>query len=61
MSVFPYPKYGEVNIMLHNCIGVVSSIFMTQEILCKNICTYLSAKRFSYLNNSLINKTAIQL
>lgn len=51
MSVFPYPKYGEVNIMFHNFIVSGSIIFMTKEILCANIFVWLPAKRFSYLNN----------
>ncbi|RGT82635.1 hypothetical protein DWX09_09325 [Escherichia coli] len=33
MSVFPYPKYGEVNIMFHNFIVSGSIIFMTKEYL----------------------------
>ncbi|ADN72455.1 hypothetical protein ECHM605_16265 [Escherichia coli HM605] len=37
MYVFPYPKYGEVNIMFHNFIVSGSIIFMTKEILCANI------------------------
>ncbi|BEC38335.1 hypothetical protein VEE76_34160 [Escherichia coli] len=46
MSVFPYPKYGEVNIMLHNFIVSGGSIFMTNEILCANIFSIFISETF---------------
>ncbi|MGD2810202.1 hypothetical protein ACP8Z5_22055, partial [Escherichia coli] len=46
MSVFPYPKYGEVNIMFHNFIVSGSIIFMTKEILCANIFCLITSETF---------------